>query len=326
MRRISSKESRESRRKCACTHREARLPGIQFPFSKALLLGIVLLASLPVKGIATAQDTIDGYFRQNCFSCHTIGGGVLTGPDLKDVTQRKDKAWLAGFMKDPRGVIERGDPYAQKLLEDAGGKVIMPPSPNMTNDLAEKLLVWIESESANENSQFKGLQLPTKPFTQEDRDQGREIFLGRERLSAGGTACIACHSMHDTPALGGGRLGPDLTNIYEVQGRKALSAWLVAPQTQTMQPVFKDHPLTVEEIHALVAYFEASAGESPSEPSSSRVAFLLMGLIAAAALVFAFDAIWKRRFQGVRQPLVDSTPATSSRGHSARPNVMSILQ
>jgi len=112
--------------------------------------------------------------------------------------------------------------------------------------------------------------------------------------------------MYDTPALGGGRLGPDLTNVYErLKGRKAVSAWLMAPATETMQPIFKNHPLTADEVHALAAYFENAAGESPAEPSASRVALLLLGLAGAAAMVFTFDAIWKRRFHSVRRPLVD---------------------
>ncbi len=120
--------------------------------------------------------------------------------------------------------------------------------------------------------------------------------------------------MHDLTALGGGRLGPDLTNVYErLKGRKALSAWLVAPGTETMQPIFKNHPINGDEIHALVAYFEASAGESPAQPTSSRIALLLMGLLGAAAVVFGFDAIWKRRFHSVRQPLVDATSLNKHR-------------
>ncbi len=115
-----------------------------------------------------------------------------------------------------------------------------------------------------------------------------------------------CMNYH---TIGGGRLGPDLTNIYErLKGPKALSAWLMAPGTETMQPIFASHPMTADEIHALAAYFEASAGESLAEPAASRVAFLLMGLILATGIVFAFDAIWKRRFHSVRQPLVDATP------------------
>ena len=72
------------------------------------------------------------------------------------------------------------------------------------------------------------------------------------------------------------------------------------------------HHYAQDEVHALAAYFEATAGERPAEPSSSRVAFLLMGLLLAAALVFALDAIWKRRFHAVRQPLVDDSPV---KGH-----------
>ena len=125
---------------------------------------------------------------------------------------------------------------------------------------------------------------------------------------------MSCHSMYDTPGLGGGALAPDrrvsdLTNVYErLKGRQALSAWLMAPGTETMLPIFKNHPMTADEINALVAYFEASAGERPAEPAASRVALLLLGLAGAAALIFGFYAIWKQRFHGVRRQLVDATP------------------
>jgi len=91
-----------------------------------------------------------------------------------------------------------------------------------------------------------------------------------------------------------------------LEGRKALSAWLMAPGTETMLPIFKNRPMTAGEINALAAYFEASAGESPAEPAANRIALLLMGLSGAVALVFGFDAIWKRRFHSVRRPLVDA--------------------
>lgn len=272
---------------------------------------IVLLWSLVAVSTLPAQDTPD-YFRQNCLSCHTIGGGRLTGPDLKDVTQRKDRVWLANFMANPKAVIDSGDPYALKILEESRN-VPMPTLPGLTKERLENLLNLIEAESKLEESQFKGLQISTNPFTDTDRALGRAIFLGHAKLEAGGTSCISCHSMYDTPALGGGRLGPDLTNIYErLKGRNSLSAWLMAPGTETMLPIFKNRPMTADEINALVAYFEASAGERPAEPAASRVALLLMGLAGAAVMVFGFDAIWKRRFHSVRRPLVDTPPV---RGH-----------
>ena len=260
------------------------------------------------RATAVAQETAN-YFRQNCANCHTVGGGRLTGPDLKDVAQRKDRAWLIDFMMNPRAVIDSGDPYALEILRESRN-VPMPTLPGLTRERAGYLLDLIDAESKLEKSQFQGVQISNKPFTDTDRSRGRKIFLGNVRLEKGGASCISCHSMHDTPALGGGRLGPDLTNVYErLRGRKSLSAWLMAPGTETMQPIFENHPMTADEIHALAAYFEESAGESSAEPSAARLAFLLMGLLTATAMIFGFDAIWKRRFRDVRRSLVDSLPA-----------------
>jgi len=306
---IHSTEGTERRTACGRDSADVAFAGFSRWTQVVAFAAVVACPCITVR----AQDTPD-YFRQNCLTCHTIGGGALTGPDLKGLSERQpDREWLIDFLLDPRGVIERGDAYGTKIFEDAGGKVYMPTGPGMTRERAENLLDLIDAESKLEQSQFKGLQISSKPFTDADRNLGRNIFLGLTRLEAGGTACIACHGMHDSPAFGGGQLGPELTNVYErLKGRKSLSAWLVAPGTATMQPIFKDRALTADEIHALVAYFEASAGQTPRQPSTGRVAFLLMGLVGATVLVFALDAIWKRRFRGVRRPLVDSNPL---RGH-----------
>ena len=269
-----------------------------------LPIGCMLLAA----SMANAQDSPD-FFRQNCVNCHTIGGGRLTGPDLKNVLQRQKREWLMNFMMDPRGIIASGDPYAQKIFTEAR-KVQMPTLPGMTRERVGNLLDLIAAESKLEKSQFKGLQLSNKPFTDEDRSQGRELFLGRKRLAKGGTACISCHSVHGLPALGGGRLGPDLTQVYErLKGRKSLSAWLIAPGTETMQPIFKFHPIEPDEIQALVAFFESVAGEQPASPAVNRITFLLLGLLLSSALVFAFDSLWKQRFSGVRRSLVEQCTA-----------------
>ena len=91
-----------------------------------------LLMPMPALG----QDTPD-YFRQNCISCHTIGGGRLTGPDLKDVTKRQNREWLTKFLLNPRAVIDSGDPYAKKIFEEARN-VPMPTPPGITPERADK--------------------------------------------------------------------------------------------------------------------------------------------------------------------------------------------
>jgi len=263
--------------------------------------------------VSIAQDTPD-YFRANCANCHTIGGGRLTGPDLKDVTKRKDVEWLIGFMQNPKAVVDSGDAYAVKIAEASRG-VIMPTLPGMTRYRAEQILKLIEAESKLEKSQFHGIKISSKPFTDADRAAGHDIFTGSRRLKKGGAACNSCHSIHDLTALGGGHLGPDLTKIYErLKGRKSLSAWLMAPATETMQPIFKNRPMEADEIHALAAYFEDAAQYSEADASVSRMAFLLLGLGLATAIIFLFDAIWKFRFHAVRRPLVDSITKAIHRG------------
>jgi len=262
-----------------------------------------------------AQDSPE-FFALNCKTCHTIGGGRLTGPDLKNVSERKNRAWLIGFMMDPKAVLASGDAYAAQILAESRN-VPMPNLPGMTRQRAEDLLNLIDAESKLEKSQFKGVQVSTKPFTKEDRDLGMAIFIGTSSLKEKGSACISCHAIRGLSALGGGKLGPDLTHVYEkYKDRATLSAWLSAPATETMLPIFKNHPLQEEEIHALVALFEGKASHSGKEgtaqPDASsgvnQVAFLLMGLLSATALVFMFDAVWKQRFRAVRRPMIESTP------------------
>lgn len=250
-----------------------------------------------------AQETAD-YFRQNCTSCHTIGGGRLAGPDLKDVTGRQDRQWLVRFILDPQGVIAGGDPYAAKLVDDARG-VVMPKPVGITKERAEAILDLIEAESKLESSQFAGLQISSEPFTETDVSLGREYFTGIRSLENGGASCLSCHSVRGTGVLGGGRLGPDLSLVYErLEGRTNLSAWLSSPATTTMQPLFKDRPLKPEEIHALVAYFENSALRGGEETMRGPVAFLLLGLGAAVAGLVMFDSMWRQRFRSVRSVLI----------------------
>ena len=44
-----------------------------------------------------AQDAAN-FFEGNCTLCHTVGEGPRAGPDLQDVTQRKDRDWLIRFV------------------------------------------------------------------------------------------------------------------------------------------------------------------------------------------------------------------------------------
>ena len=255
----------------------------------------------------TASEETVAYFRQNCTSCHTIGGGRLAGPDLKDVTKRRELAWLVPFILNPKGIIDSGDPYAQQLLQEARG-VYMTPVPGITRERATKLVALIEIESALEESQFAGLQISDRPLTDLDVARGQALFTGGQDFENGAPACISCHTTNQVGMLGGGLLGPDLTSAYaRLEGRKALSAWLSAPPSLVMQPVFRNQPLDGEEILALVAYLKntAETGEADSKPV--RVEFTLAGCAVAAVILVLFDFFWRNRFRDVRETIVEQS-------------------
>jgi mono/diheme cytochrome c family protein len=251
-----------------------------------------------------AQTDAPAFFKQNCTSCHTIGGGRLTGPDLKDVTQQKDKAWLTEFIQNPKAKIDAGDPYVLKLQQEARG-VVMPTLAGMNPQMASALIDLIEAESKLPRSQFAGSQISDRPFTPQDVALGRAIFEGDRRLAAGGPPCISCHTVRGLGGLGGGHLGPDLTLVYErLQGRKGLGAWLGAPMSPTMQPVFRTKPINPDETLALLAFFEDEAKKGGVDDSPSLLNFFLLGLGGTVISMVAFDAVYKRRLRGVRRPMV----------------------
>ncbi len=268
------------------------------------VLAVMATGWLCWAGPVAGQDPVQ-FFRQNCVSCHTIGGGRLTGPDLKNVEQRKDRQWLVRFLLDPPAVIQSGDPYALQLKGEARG-VIMPKLAGMT---PEALLDLIVAESKLEKSQFAGLQIPDEPFRPEQIQRGREYFLGHRPLSQGGPPCLHCHTVRGLGLLGGGRLGPDLTRVFErLQGRRGLASWLLAPATPTMRSLFQAQPLrTNDELLELVAFLEDSVKRGGEADWSSSLALFMLGLAGSVAGLVLVDTLWRGRFSGVRRRLVAAT-------------------
>jgi mono/diheme cytochrome c family protein len=281
-------------------------PPVKLLFPSRAAAVVVLAASLAVPSWSQSPPSEETmrFFRQNCASCHTIGGGPLAGPDLKNAHQRREPGWLVEFIRDPKRMIDGGDAYAAELVRAARG-VVMPKIPGIDATLAEKLVGLITAESALERSNFAGLAISDRALTREDAELGERLFLGRGAFASGAPPCISCHGVAGIAGLGGGKLGPDLTEAYaRLEGRKALSAWLSAPPSPVMQPVYSRRGLDGEEILALVAFLKASAesGRARAEPRTLNLA--LGGVLGALALLVLFDLVWRRRYRATRRALV----------------------
>ncbi len=286
------------------------VPKSGFPRSGFIIGAIVASALLFGSPEASAQDTPD-YFKQNCSSCHWIGGGRLIGPDLKNVSERQERDWLVNFIQNPQAVIDAGDPYAIKLKAEARG-VIMLTIPGMTKQRATALLEFIEEQSQLANSKFAGQKISTEAFTADEISRGSRLFDGGQSLVNGGPSCMSCHTDNRAGANIGGSLGPNLAGVIErLQGKDALAAWLSAPPTTTMKSVFKNHELESDEIRSLVALFESTSDDIIFGQDTLIIwmSVIFYGLGGAVVMLLIFDFIWNRRFRAVRRPLIERANA-----------------
>lgn len=262
--------------------------------ARAILLCCVLML---LQTPALAQQSGDAYYEQNCSSCHSIGGGYLAGPDLKDVTRRAERQWLLEFMRDPDRKVAAKDAYALKLREQSQG-MAMPAFPDLTDKLGGEVLRYIESRSAGSHPQ------PDIPQSSGDPEVGRALFIGTQQLSGGGAACMACHQAAGLPGTGG-KLGPDLTLIRQrLGGERGLSAWMQRPPTPVMSAIYRDKQLTNEEIAALAAFFGSTLEHSEQARENPRTAVQLAGVGMSLLAVLVAGFVWRGRSRGVRGTIV----------------------
>jgi mono/diheme cytochrome c family protein len=258
---------------------------------------------------ASAQDA-GAFYKRNCGACHTIGGGRLLGPDLKNVEGRKDRKWLIEFLVDPKAAIAAGDPYGKQILAEAKG-MVMPQVKGVDRQMAGALLDLIAARSNGGPASAAAADENT--FTAADTALGRDLVTGKQRLANGGPACAACHKFAALPAPGGGALGPDLTREFtRLGGARGIGMWLGSPPTPAMQSVYARHALEPREIRAITAWLKSQPNVKQAQ--SARPLFAIIGVAGCLIGLLLMNLVWRRRFTAVRAPLIRRTFATSFEG------------
>jgi protein SCO1/2 len=108
---------------------------------------MIVLAIIFTATVVHAGDPQSGknlFVQRACNSCHSIGsdGTALTGPNLTGVMQRRDKAWLTKWLKNPDAM--RTDPIIQKM----NGTYPAPmPNLGLTDSDVSDLLAYLASAS-----------------------------------------------------------------------------------------------------------------------------------------------------------------------------------
>lgn len=99
----------------------------------------------PYEGISSGEKLFKGI----CASCHSIGRGVIIGPDLKNVTQRRSMEWLYAWVSCSQCLVKKGDPEAVAIFEKFN-KQIMVNHDYLAKSQVTSIFTYIENQSEEE--------------------------------------------------------------------------------------------------------------------------------------------------------------------------------
>ena len=271
---------------------------------------IVLLGLLPYLATNNLRSQ-DGaaIYKTNCSACHTIGGGKLIGPDLKNISGKRDRQWLIDFIKSSQTLIKAGDPEAVAVFEEFN-KIPMPDQP-LTTPEVEAVLGYIAEQSkagqAGEQEAIQNVRQEVKKFTYTNADvkKGMALFKGKDKLENGGVSCISCHTVKNDAVIAGGLIAKDLTYSYQTMKEQGIMAVLNNPPFPSMTESYADRPLTEPEIEALTAFLVESYKQSYYQHSRDySLPFVILGFGLFIILSVSFSVIYIKRKKGnVNDPI-----------------------
>lgn len=257
-----------------------------------LLLGSLLAVFVIANAQASppVQSTVDGeaIFNDNCAGCHTIGGGKSVGPDLKGVTQLRERQWLIDFIASPDTVLAAGDPIAVALLQEYNNIAM----PNLNLSQEEVLAVMTHLEAGMSSSGAP----PGANMAAGDPERGEDLFMGDIHFANEGPPCMGCHNIGSYGILGGGTLGPDLTGTWAKYGESGLASVLANIAFPTMKPIYDDHPLTADEQADLYAFFKIAANQPQTNKEIWVIGLSLAGFLSVLLL---FGFVWRGGLKSV---------------------------
>lgn len=244
---------------------------------------------------AGPDDPVAELFVGKCASCHTVGKGPRVGPDLANVHQRRERAWIERFVGAPSTMLD-SDGEARKLVAEFKG--VRMPDLGLTAEQVTSL-VDLVVRCSSEPCNLVGSFVAVTTATPDDAARGRAIFLGHEALKGGGVACVSCHTVTGTgTSIPGGTLAKDLTNAFARLGDEGLDAALKSPSFPLMNKVFADHPIEKDEAFALRAFLYDRNRAEVTHDEVWSVA--LAGTLGAGLVMVVLNGFWSRRLRGVR--------------------------
>lgn len=258
----------------------------------AFAAAVAAVFSPGARALAQGGDVGEGatIYAESCVSCHQADGTGIPGtfPPLRGNPAVADTAYVEAVIQDGlSGPLDvNGETYDSVMAAIA-----------LSDDERSAVAAYVATLAGGGETTGTITPAPAEPGRPVG---GQSLFEGSSRFENGGAACVGCHTAGEVGNFGGPGLGPDLTDVFdELGGDVGLAAWLERPPSQTMAPIFDDHPLTEGEIADVVAFL----GEAPEqEKASSPVDWLTIGgLVGLVVLIGGMAIAWR----GMRQTYVE---------------------
>ncbi|WP_026707560.1 c-type cytochrome [Flavobacterium frigidarium] len=160
--------------------------------SRKLLLGVTLMlaisftsfaqdaapaAATEAPAAAQGADPVKGkeLFNSNCAACHKLDAKA-TGPALRGVAGRHDKAWLYKWIHNSSALIKSGDAAAVKIYEEYN-KSVMTAFPQLSEGDIDNIIAYTSEEKAAAPAAVPG-QAAAGASNGDDSGVSNNIILG----------------------------------------------------------------------------------------------------------------------------------------------------
>jgi len=242
---------------------------------------------------------------QQCRACHSIGQGKLLGPDLLDVSKKRDAVWVKDFIKSSQSMIKSGDPEAIAIFEEFN-KLMMIDYPLPDTDI-KAIIKYIDSfstpgdEEGEVASAEDSIAVVTNADylvsidTDENEISGKALFEGSRKFRNGGASCISCHHINAEESVQGGLLAKDLTQSFSrIGGLAGIKGIIDFPPYPAMKDAYAKAPITEEESVQLQVFLMRAEKDS-TIPKNAVSGFIREGIIGMVVLLIIISLVWYKR-------------------------------
>jgi len=280
---------------------------------KKSAIAVVAIALIFLVSTVQAQDGEQLF--QQCKACHSIGQGKLLGPDLLDMSKRRDANWLKNFIKSSQTMIKIGDADAVALFEEYNKLPMLDY--NLPDADINAIIKYVDSFSTSDSEDggatsardslaaVEAAEYLASIDTEENVTKGKALFQGERSFKNGGASCISCHHVNAEDMVQGGLIAADLTKSFTRNGGLAgIKGILEFPPYPAMKDAYQHAALTEDESVKLQVFL-MHADEEDLVAENSLLDMMKQGVIGVVVLLLVISLVWfKRKKRSVNYEII----------------------